>query len=83
MILSCTGTGKTNGAIDWIGSVWKGVFENPDATDWNNVLNSQNAIITNYNEQYKINAKLLNVTNEVFQKNSELVSRINEISNGL
>lgn len=78
------GNQKSRGrrSIDWIGSAWKWVAGNPDATDWNTVLRSQNAIITNNNEQYKINARLLNTANEVVQKTNELVRKMNEISNG-
>lgn len=73
---------KKKRSIDWIGSAWKWVAGNPDATDWNEVLKTQNAIITNNNEQYKINTQLLNATNEVVQRTNELVSRMNEIGKG-
>lgn len=73
---------KTKRSINWIGSAWKWIAGSPDATDWNTVLESQNAIIANNNEQYKINAQLLDTTNEVVHKANELIARMNEISNG-
>ena len=73
---------KMKRSIDWIGSAWKWIAGNPDATDWNEVLKTQNAIITNNNEQYKINTQLLNATNEVVLRTNELVSRMNEIGKG-
>ena len=45
-------------SIDWIGSAWKWIAGNPDAADWNNILKSQEDVIENNNEQYKINKEL-------------------------
>lgn len=69
-------------SIDWIGSAWKWVAGNPDAADWNSMLKSQNSIIDNNNEQYKINTQLLNTTRIVVEKTNELIKRFNEINNG-
>lgn len=73
---------KIRRSIDWIGSAWKWVAGNPDATDWNMILKSQNEIINNNNEQYKVNTQLLNTTNEVVRKTNELLNKMNEINNG-
>lgn len=73
---------RTRRSIDWIGSAWKWVAGNPDATDWDSVLQSQNAIIGNNNEQYKINTQLFNTANEVVHRTNELIAKMNEISTG-
>ena len=44
--------------IDWLGSAWKWIAGSPDATDWNQILASQDDIIGNNNQQYKINERL-------------------------
>lgn len=69
-------------SINWIGSAWKWVAGSPDATDWDTILGSQNALISNNNELYKINSQLLDTTNEVVLKTNQLISRMNEISSG-
>lgn len=73
---------RSRRSVDWIGLAWKWVAGNPDATDWSSILHSQNAIITNNNEQYKINAQLLNTTNEVVHRTNELINKMNQITNG-
>lgn len=75
-------TSKQKRSIDWIGSAWKWIAGNPDATDWNSVLSSQDAIIRNNNEQYKVNENILNSTRDVIRKTNELVDSINQISSG-
>lgn len=55
-------------SINWIGSAWKWLAGTPDATDWNNVLKSQNELINNNNKQYKINHEIMRVTNQVIEK---------------
>lgn len=52
-------------SINWIGSAWKWLAGSPDATDWDNILKSQNELIDNNNRQYKINREVMKVTNEV------------------
>lgn len=63
---------KAKRSIDWIGSAWKWIAGSPDATDWNEILKSQNRIIENNNEQYKINTA-------VTQKIQQMISQHNEI----
>ena len=53
---------------------------NPDAADWDDILKSQNSVIKNINEQYKINSQFVNATAEVTRRLNELVIRMNEIS---
>ncbi|KAI8116187.1 Retrovirus-related Env polyprotein from transposon gypsy [Lucilia cuprina] len=73
---------RTRKSIDWIGSAWKWVAGNPDATDWNTILKSQESIIANNNEQYKINKELHQTTNQAVEKINELIVRLNNITSG-
>lgn len=62
------GTTRTRRAINWIGSAWKWVAGNPDASDWDAILKSQDEIILNNNEQIKINTKLMDTTNKILEQ---------------
>lgn len=73
---------RTPRSIDWIGSAWKWVAGSPDSTDWNNILRSQENIIENNNEQYKINKELQQTTNQVAKKINEIITRLNNITSG-
>ncbi|GBP00110.1 Retrovirus-related Env polyprotein from transposon gypsy [Eumeta japonica] len=73
---------RSQRSINWIGSAWKWVAGNPDATDWNSILKSQENIIVNNNEQYKINKELQRTTNQAVRKINEIISRINNITSG-
>ncbi|XP_046810940.1 uncharacterized protein LOC124420803 [Lucilia cuprina] len=73
---------RTCKSIDWIGSAWKWVAGNPDATDWNTILKSQESIIANNNEQYKINKELHQTMNQAVEKINELIVRLNNITSG-
>lgn len=52
-------------SINWIGSAWKWLAGNPDATDWDKIFTNENKIIENSNEQYKINNKLTETVNKL------------------
>ena len=41
------GVTRTKRSIDWIGSAWKWIAGNPDASDWNLILDSQEKLIQN------------------------------------
>lgn len=71
---------RSQRSIDWIGSAWKWVAGSPDATDWNSVLKSQENIIVNNNEQYKINKELQQTTNQAVKRINEITSRLNNIT---
>lgn len=73
---------RSTRSIDWIGSAWKWIAGNPDAADWNNILKSQEGIIENNNEQYKINKELQQITNQAAKKINEMISRLNNITSG-
>lgn len=73
---------RTLRSIDWIGSAWKWLAGSPDSTDWNNILRSQENIIINNNEQYRINEELGQKTNQVIKKINELITKINNITSG-
>lgn len=65
-------------SIDWIGSAWKWVAGNPDAADWNKILQSEQDITDNNNHQYKINDKLFGITQEITQKINWVIDRFNK-----
>lgn len=64
-------------SINWIGSAWKWIAGSPDATDWDNLLKTQNVIIENNNNQYKINERLTAVTQEIMENYNKIIERIN------
>lgn len=70
---------KSRRSIDWLGSAWKWIAGSPDATDWNQILASQDDIIENNNQQYRINEKLFNVSLEATRRINQLISRFNNI----
>lgn len=73
---------RSTRSINWIGSAWKWLAGNPDAADWDEILRSQNKIITNNNEQYKVNSQLMITTRYIIKKTNELVVKMNHINSG-
>lgn len=67
-------------SIDWIGSAWKWLAGNPDASDWNKILDSQDDVIRNSNHQYQINSQVFELTRNITKKINELVLRSNNVS---
>lgn len=67
---------KNRRSINWIGSAWKWIAGSPDATDWDTIIKSQNELISNNNEQYKVNSKLMETTNEMLQQYNKIISHI-------
>lgn len=66
-------------AINWIGSAWKWIAGSPDASDWDEVLRSQDSLVLNNNQQYRVN-------NEIFKKTHELLQVVNgmvTVTNGI
>ncbi|KAI8117681.1 hypothetical protein CVS40_10492 [Lucilia cuprina] len=45
-------------SIDWVSSAWKWIAGNPDATDWNTILESHQKLIENNEQQYVVNKDL-------------------------
>lgn len=70
---------RSRRSIDWLGSAWKWIAGSPDATDWNQILSSQDDIIENNNQQYRINEKLFNVSLEATRRINLLITRFNNI----
>lgn len=60
-------------SIDWIGSAWKWIAGNPDAMDWNKVLSNEQEIISNNNQQYKINDRLFSTMRETTEKINRMI----------
>lgn len=64
-------------SINWIGSAWKWIAGNPDAADWDTVLQSEKHLVENNEQQYVINKSLFGTTSELFQKMNDLLERFN------
>lgn len=64
-------------SIDWIGSAWKWIAGNPDATDWNKILESQQEIIENNEQQYIVNKEVIGTTNDLVKKMNNFINRFN------
>lgn len=65
---------KTKRSINWIGSAWKWIAGNPDATDWDNILNQTDTIINNNNKQYTINEYLIKTTNNLVDDYNRIIT---------
>lgn len=65
-------------SINWIGSAWKWVAGNPDAADWDKVLESQQGIVENNNHQYKINEKLFGAIEDMTAKINWVIDKSND-----
>lgn len=55
---------KFKRSINWIGSAWKWLAGNPDATDWDNILTKASELTENSNK-YTVNEYLIKTTNEI------------------
>lgn len=76
-INSIKGIKRSKRSIDWIGSAWKWVAGNPDAADWNEVLQNQEKLVDNNEHQYAINDKLFDTTNKIVKEMNNLISNFN------
>lgn len=65
---------KTKRSINWIGSAWKWVAGNPDATDWDHILSQTNKITDNNNKQYTINKYLMKTTNSILDEYNKIIT---------
>lgn len=63
-------------SINWIGSAWKWLAGNPDASDWDDILRSQCDIVTNNDEQYKLHRDLQQKSDQAIQKVNEMIERL-------
>lgn len=69
---------RTRRSINWIGSAWKWIAGSPDATDWDQIVKSQNHIINNNNQQYKINKVLTDTSQQMLNEYNHIVEHLNE-----
>lgn len=68
---------KNKRSINWIGSAWKWIAGNPDATDWDKILTKTNDVIENNNSQYTINEYLIKTTNNLLDDYNKIISESN------
>lgn len=73
---------RTKRSINWIGTAWKWVAGTPDATDWDQIVNSQNKIINNNNEQYQINTILMKTANKILSEYNQIIDSLHEDMEG-
>lgn len=71
---------RSRRSVDWIGSAWKWIAGSPDATDWDQIIKSQNQIIDNNNQQYKINNELMNTAHEILKEYNKIVDLLHDDS---
>lgn len=71
-----TATRKTR-SINWLGSAWKWLAGNPDATDWNKVMQNEEDLAENSNQQFKINERVLGITDDITRKINWVISSSN------
>lgn len=72
---------RTKRSINWIGSAWKWIAGSPDATDWDEILKSQDRIIENNNEQYKINTAITDKIQKLLDQHNEIFLHLNDNTN--
>lgn len=65
-------------SINWIGSAWKWIAGSPDATDWDEILKSQDRIIENNNEQYKINTAITDKIQQILNQHNEILLHLDD-----
>lgn len=65
-------------SINWIGSAWKWIAGSPDATDWDEILKSQDRIIENNNEQYRINTAITNKIQKLLDQHNEILLHLDD-----
>lgn len=68
---------KEKRSINWIGSAWKWLAGNPDATDWDSIVAENNKLSTNNNRQYHINEYLTKVTDTLIDNYNKIIGVIN------
>lgn len=71
---------KSKRSINWLGSAWKWIAGSPDASDWDEILKSQNQIVENNNEQYKINNALMETSQQILNEYNKIIRHLNENS---
>lgn len=69
---------RSRRSINWIGSAWKWIAGSPDATDWDQIVKSQNQVINNNNQQYKINRVLMETSQQMLNEFNKIVEHLKE-----
>lgn len=69
---------KNKRSINWIGSAWKWIAGNPDATDWDKILEKTTDVIENNNRQYSVNKYLIKTTNSLLDNYNKIVAESNK-----
>lgn len=67
---------KNKRSINWIGSAWKWLAGNPDATDWDKIVTTSNDLTGNSNKQYTINNYLIKTTNKILDNYNRILDEI-------
>lgn len=67
---------KNKRSINWIGSAWKWLAGNPDATDWDTILAKTNDLTGNSNTQYTVNQYLIKTTNKILDGYNRIIDEI-------
>lgn len=69
---------KYKRSINWIGSAWKWVAGNPDATDWDQIMSQTHTLTENSDKQYKINEYLIKTGNTILNGYNRITDEINK-----
>lgn len=80
LISELKGHSRAQRSINWIGSAWKWIAGSPDATDWDQIMTSQNQIINNNNQQYRINKGLTNTTQQLLAEYNKIIDHLHDES---
>ncbi|XP_049317563.1 uncharacterized protein LOC125780090, partial [Bactrocera dorsalis] len=65
-------------SINWIGSAWKWLAGNPDATDWDQILSTTHKLTENSNVQYTTNQYLIKTNNKILDSHNMIVDEISK-----
>lgn len=65
-------------SINWIGSAWKWLAGNPDATDWDQILSKTHELTINGDKQYKINEYIIKSNNGILDGYNRIIDEIDK-----
>ncbi|XP_049301875.1 uncharacterized protein LOC125775383 [Bactrocera dorsalis] len=65
-------------SINWIGSAWKWLAGNPDATDWDRILSTTHELTENSNIQYTTNEYLIKANNKILDSYNTIMDEISK-----
>lgn len=55
----------------------------PDASEWDDILNSQDNIVRNNDQQIRINSRLFDATHQSLQQLNDVIGKVNAIDGDL